>query len=181
MKLSSTTLMSVVQLSLMIQTRQRQCWGLRHPRRMISPFNVTSQPVALKNTLQLASHRTATDRRLLVRPGRLWAIQAFGGNLRRRRSTTWVVCIFVAARLDDGDGFGAGGGRCLRQRCDEMFGGCRINKCGGRQVRRVCTAKLVREQVCYDIMSFIYVQLIHWCKPSGWYPTFVGFAATFCV
>ncbi len=47
---------------------------LHHPRRMISPFKVTSQLVALKNTLQPALHRTAMDRRLLVRPGRLWAI-----------------------------------------------------------------------------------------------------------
>jgi hypothetical protein len=28
-----------------------------------------------------------------VRPGREWAIQASGGILRRRRSTTCVVCI----------------------------------------------------------------------------------------
>ncbi len=52
---------------------------------------------------------------------------------------------FVAARLDDGDGFGAGGGRRLWRRCDKMFGGCRIDKCGGRQVRMVCTAGVVRE------------------------------------
>jgi hypothetical protein len=35
------------------------------------------------------------DRRLLVRPGRLWAIQALGGNLHRRRSTAWVVRILL--------------------------------------------------------------------------------------
>ncbi len=62
---------------------------------MISRFNVTSQPVVLKTTLQPTSHRTATDRRLLVRPGRLWAIQALGGNLCRRRSTAWVVRILM--------------------------------------------------------------------------------------
>jgi hypothetical protein len=33
------------------------------------------------------------DRRLLVRPGRLWAMQAFGGSLLSRRSTVWVVLI----------------------------------------------------------------------------------------
>jgi hypothetical protein len=88
---------------------------------------------------------------------------------------------FVATRLDDGDGFGAGGGGCPCQRCDEMFGGCRINKCSRRQVRRICTARVVREQVCYDVMSYINIQQIHWCKPSGWSPTFVGFTVTFCV
>jgi hypothetical protein len=62
---------------------------------MISLFNMTSQPVALKNTLQPGSHRTAMDRRLLVRPGRLWAIQALGGNLHRRRSTAWAVRILL--------------------------------------------------------------------------------------
>ncbi len=116
-----------------------------------------------------------------MRLGGLWAIQALGGNLRRRRSTAWVVRIFVAARLDDGDGFGAGGSGRLRRRCDKMFGGCHIDKCGGRQVRRVCTARVVREQVRYDVMSYIYIQRIRWCKPSGWSPTFVGFAAAFCV
>ncbi len=30
-------------------------------------------------------------------------------------------------------------------------------------------------------MSYIYAQRIHWCKPSGWSPTFVGFAAASCV
>jgi hypothetical protein len=34
------------------------------------------------------------DRRLLVRPGRLWAMQAYGGSLRSRRSTALVVLIF---------------------------------------------------------------------------------------
>ncbi len=95
MELLSMTLMLVVQLSLTIRTRQRQCRGSCHPRRMISPFNMTSQLVALKNTLQPGSHTTAMDRRLLVRPGRLWAIQASGGNLHRRRSTAWVVCILL--------------------------------------------------------------------------------------
>ncbi len=31
------------------------------------------------------------DRRLLVRPGRLWAMWAFGGSLLSRRLTAWVV------------------------------------------------------------------------------------------
>ncbi len=88
---------------------------------------------------------------------------------------------FVAARLDDGDDFEAGGSERLRRRCDEMFGGCHINKYGGRQVRRICTAGVVREQVCYDVMRYIYVRQIRWSKPSGWSPTFVGFAAAFCV
>ncbi len=52
---------------------------------------------------------------------------------------------FVAARLDDSDSFGAGGNGRLHRRCVEMFGGCRIDKCDGRQVRRVYTAKIVRE------------------------------------
>jgi hypothetical protein len=54
---------------------------------------VTSQPVTLKNTLQLALQRIATDRRLLVRPGRLWAMWAFGSSLWSRTSTAWVVLI----------------------------------------------------------------------------------------
>jgi hypothetical protein len=62
---------------------------------MIPPFNMNSHPLALKNTLQPAFHRTAMDRRLLVRPGRLWAIKALGGNLCRRRSTAWVVHILL--------------------------------------------------------------------------------------
>jgi hypothetical protein len=33
------------------------------------------------------------DRRLLVRPGRLWAMQAFGSSLLSRRSTGWAVLI----------------------------------------------------------------------------------------
>ncbi len=33
------------------------------------------------------------DRRLLVRPGRLWAMRAFGGSLVSRRSTAWVDLI----------------------------------------------------------------------------------------
>jgi len=33
------------------------------------------------------------DRRLLVRPGRLWAMRVFGGSLQSRRSTAWVVLI----------------------------------------------------------------------------------------
>jgi hypothetical protein len=33
------------------------------------------------------------DRRLLVRPRRLWAMWAFDGSLLRRRSTAWVVLI----------------------------------------------------------------------------------------
>ncbi len=33
------------------------------------------------------------DRRLFVRPGRLWAMQAFGGSLLSRRSTACVVLI----------------------------------------------------------------------------------------
>jgi hypothetical protein len=35
------------------------------------------------------------DRRLLVRLRRLWAIQALGGNLYRRRFTAWVVRILL--------------------------------------------------------------------------------------
>jgi hypothetical protein len=31
------------------------------------------------------------DRRLLVRPGRLWAMQEFSSSLLSRRSTVWVV------------------------------------------------------------------------------------------
>jgi hypothetical protein len=33
------------------------------------------------------------DRRLFVRLGRLWTMRAFGGSLRSRRSTAWVVLI----------------------------------------------------------------------------------------
>jgi hypothetical protein len=33
------------------------------------------------------------DRRLLVRPVRLWAMQGFGGSLLSRRLTAWVVLI----------------------------------------------------------------------------------------
>jgi hypothetical protein len=33
------------------------------------------------------------DRRLLVRQGRLWVMQAFGGSLRSWRSTAWVILI----------------------------------------------------------------------------------------
>jgi hypothetical protein len=33
------------------------------------------------------------DRRLLVRPGRLWAMQAFGSSLLSRRLIAWVVII----------------------------------------------------------------------------------------
>ena len=57
------------------------------------PSKVTSQPVALKITSQAASQRTALDRSLLVRLGRLWAMQAFGGSLLSRRSTACVVLI----------------------------------------------------------------------------------------
>ena len=35
------------------------------------------------------------ERRLLVRPGREWAIRALGGNLLRRRSTACVECILA--------------------------------------------------------------------------------------
>jgi hypothetical protein len=83
----------VVQQSSTMQMCQRQCLGSRHPRRMTLPSKVTSQLVALKNTLQPALQRTATDRRLLVRPGRLWAMRAFDGSLLSRRSTVWVVLI----------------------------------------------------------------------------------------
>jgi hypothetical protein len=68
----------------------------------------------LKNILQLASQRTATDRRLLVGPGRLWAMRAFGGSLLSRRSTALGCFHFVTTWLDDGDGFKAGGrGGCV--------------------------------------------------------------------
>ena len=87
----------------------------------------------------------------------------------------------ILTRLDDGDGFGAGGGGRLCRRCDEMFGGCRMDKCSGRQVRRVCTAVVVKERVRYDVMSYIYIRQIRWSEPSGWSPTFVGFAAAFCI
>jgi hypothetical protein len=83
----------VVQPSSTMRMHQRQCLGSRHPRRMTSPSKVTLQLVALKNTSQPASQRTAVDRRLLVRPGRLWAMQAFGGSLLSRRLTAWVVLI----------------------------------------------------------------------------------------
>ena len=43
--------------------------GSRHPHKMVSPLRVTLQPVLWKNTLQLTLHRTATERRLLTRPG----------------------------------------------------------------------------------------------------------------
>ncbi len=32
-----------------------------------------------------------------MRPGRLWAMRAFGGSLRSRRSTVWVVLILSTA------------------------------------------------------------------------------------
>ncbi len=61
--------------------------GVTPPSEDNFAISVTLQRVALKNTLQPASQRTATDRRLLVRLGRLWAMRVFGGSLRSRRST----------------------------------------------------------------------------------------------
>lgn len=47
---------------------------------------------------------------------------------------------FVAAWLDDSDAFGAGWRRCLRCRCDEMFGGCGVDERSFIEVGRVGTA-----------------------------------------
>ena len=85
----------VIHPSSMMRTHQRRWCASRHPRRMTRPFNVTSQLVALKKTLQQASQRTATESRLLVRPGRLCAILASEGRLPRSKSTVCVdrICL----------------------------------------------------------------------------------------
>ncbi len=57
---------------------------------MTSPLSVTLQPVFWKKTLQPALHWTARNRRLFIRPGRLWAILVLGGSFWRRRS---MVCV----------------------------------------------------------------------------------------
>ncbi len=61
----------VIQPSSTMQMRQWRWLGSCHPWRMTSLSKVTLQLVALKNTSQPASQRTATDRRLLVRLGKL--------------------------------------------------------------------------------------------------------------
>jgi hypothetical protein len=87
----------VVQPSSTIFTRQSLFWGSRHPLRMVVPLRVTSQLCRWKNTSHPASHRAATKRRLLVRPGRWWASPALGGSDWRRRST--VLVDFILALL----------------------------------------------------------------------------------
>ncbi len=77
----------VVQPSSAIMTRQRQYLGSRHPRKMVFPSRVTSQHVLWKNTLHPASHRMATDKRLLTRLGSQCARHALGGRLLRSRLT----------------------------------------------------------------------------------------------
>ncbi len=77
----------VVQPSSTIMTCQRQFLGSRHPCKMVFPLKVTLQPVLWKNTLQPASHRTATERRLLTRPGSQCARRALGDRLLRSTFT----------------------------------------------------------------------------------------------
>jgi hypothetical protein len=49
-ELRSHVIVYYKELITLIEGASESCWGSRHPWRMISPFNVTSQPVALKNT-----------------------------------------------------------------------------------------------------------------------------------
>ena len=91
----SRRVMFIVQPSSRIFTRQSLFWGSRHPLMMVVPLRVTSQPYQWKNTSHPASHRAATERRLLVRPGRWWARRALRGSAWRRRLTVLVDVILA--------------------------------------------------------------------------------------
>ena len=95
-------------------TRQSLFLGLRHPRRMVSLLWMTLHLCLWKKTLQPASQRTATERRLLTRPGSQWARCASSGSFIRKRFITcmdiimaplgWrtVICTFLFVVLRAG-------------------------------------------------------------------------------
>ena len=75
----------------MFVTRSRQ------PRMMVSPLKVISHPCQCKKTSQPASHKTETERRLLVIEGVSWASWAALCNLFSKSSNVVVVNICAPA------------------------------------------------------------------------------------
>ncbi len=128
----SLILRSVIQLLLMILTRHSQFWGSLHPWRITSLLRVTSQPVLWKYTLQPALHRTVTERRLLTRPGRQWAMRALGGSFCNSRSIACVVRMVVSP-----------GWIMLMPRSVWVFG-----EAGALDVRSVSVAAVSMNAVC---------------------------------
>jgi hypothetical protein len=85
----------VVQPLSTILTCHMQFFGSCHPLRMVSPLRVTSEPCLWKKTSHLASQRTGTKRRLLIRLGSRWARRTSAINFVSRRSTAWVDVILA--------------------------------------------------------------------------------------
>jgi hypothetical protein len=119
---------SVIQPSLMILMHHSQFLGSLHPQRIISPLRETSQPVLWKQTLHPTSQRTAMERRLLMGPGRQWAMRASGGSFCSSRSIACVVrmlvlpgCIMLMPRLVCV--FGEAGALDISEHC------CSVDEC----------------------------------------------------
>ncbi len=76
-------------------TRQSLFFESRHPQMMVYPLWMTLHPCLWKKTFQPVSQRTATERRLLTRPGSRWARRASSRSFVRRRFTACVDIILA--------------------------------------------------------------------------------------
>ena len=106
------------------EMRQSFVLGSRHPRRMISPFSVTSHPCWWKKSSQPASMSSDAATRLFLMPGVLYASCAFAGSLLSK-SIKFSVVVSIGP-------FG----------CIVDFGGvcCRSRLAGAFVLRRVILA-----------------------------------------